>query len=41
MLPAKRPHFLRTTSATVVERTATGPFRTSYVNAKDDPSRKQ
>jgi quercetin dioxygenase-like cupin family protein len=39
MMPAKRPHFLRTTAEAVVERTATGPFRTTYVNQRDDPSR--
>lgn len=38
IIPAKAPHFLRTTADTVVQRTATGPFRTVYVNRADDPS---
>jgi quercetin dioxygenase-like cupin family protein len=38
IIPAKAPHFLRTSADAVVQRTATGPFRTVYVNRSDDPS---
>lgn len=41
VMPAKAHHFAMTTTGAVVERTALGPFGLTYVNAADDPSRKQ
>lgn len=40
-MPARQPHYLWASKGAVVERTAIGPFATTYVNPKDDPTRQQ
>lgn len=37
LMPANEVHYLRTSGDAVVQRTAVGPFRTTYVRAADDP----
>lgn len=39
-LPANMNHFAWTSSETVVQVHGTGPFAITYVNPKDDPSKK-
>ena len=39
LMPANEVHYLRTSGEAVVQRTAVGPFRTTYVRAGDDPRR--
>lgn len=39
LMPAKQVHYLKTSTDAIVQRTAVGPFRTTYVRAADDPRR--
>jgi len=40
-LPAKMHHFAWTTTPTVVQVSLEGPFDIFYINAADDPQKKQ
>ena len=37
VMPAKAAHYLLTRTATVIARTAIGPYGITYVNPRDDP----
>jgi quercetin dioxygenase-like cupin family protein len=39
--PAKTPHFVHTKEETVVQVSATGPWKLEYVNPADDPRNKK